>query len=231
MSGRSDRRVGILLGAAVLFLAAALALVFGWAPEERTMGPIQKIFYIHVPSAWVAFLAFFVVFAASIAYLAARRERYDRIAASSAEVGLLFCTLVLITGPIWAKPVWGVWWTWDPRLTSTLVLWFLYLGYFALRSYLPPGSRRSALSAVLGVIGFLDVPVIYFSIRWWRNQHPSPVLAGGEGSGLDPRMRLAFFFSLAAFTVLYAALLAARLGLAERRARAERLLDEWRERT
>jgi len=230
MIGRWDRAAGILLAAAALLLAASAALIFGWAPEERTMGPIQKIFYIHVPSAWVAFLAFFVVFLSSLAYLAGRRERFDRIAASSAETGLLFCTLVLVTGPIWAKPVWGSWWTWDPRLTSTLVLWFLYLGYFALRSYLPPGPRRSALAAVLGVIAFLDVPVIYFSIRWWRNQHPSPVIAGGEGSGLDPRMRLVFVVSLAAFTVLYAGLLAARTGVAERKARADRLLEEWRER-
>jgi len=229
MIRRWDGAAAVLLGTAAVLLAAATVLVFGWAPEERTMGPIQKIFYIHVPSAWVAFLAFFVVFAASLAYLAGRRERFDRIAAASAETGLVFCTLVLVTGPIWAKPVWGTWWTWDPRLTSTLVLWFLYLGYFALRSYLPPGPRRSALSAVLGVIAFLDVPVIYFSIRWWRNQHPSPVLAGGEGSGLDPRMRLVFLLSLAAFTVLYAGLLAARVGVAERRARAERLLEEWRE--
>ncbi|MBM3319890.1 MAG: cytochrome c biogenesis protein CcsA [Candidatus Eisenbacteria bacterium] len=222
---RIDRGLILLVGPAMVL---NLFLIFYHAPVERTMGLVQKIFYIHVPAAWVAFLAFFVVFAASIAYLASRRASYDRLAEASAAVGVLFCTLVLATGPIWAKPVWGIWWTWDARLTSTLVLWFLYIGYLLLRSYVPDAARRATLSAVLGIVGFLDVPIVYLSIRWWRTQHPSPVFAGGEGSGLDPRMRAAFFYSLAVFTLLFVVLLRLRMRLRAAEGRAEALLDERR---
>ncbi|MFH1680964.1 MAG: cytochrome c biogenesis protein CcsA [Candidatus Eisenbacteria bacterium] len=222
---RIDLLLILVLGAA---MALDLYLIFIYAPVERTMGLVQKIFYFHVPTAWAAFLAFFVVFAASIGYLARRRAAYDRLAESSASVGVLFCTLVLVTGPIWAKPVWGVWWTWDPRLTSTLVLWFLYVGYLLLRSYVPDAARRAALSAILGIVGFIDVPIVYVSIRWWRTQHPSPVFGGGEGSGLDPRMRVAFFFSLGVFTLLYVVLLRLRMGYKAAEARAEAVIDERR---
>ena len=218
----------ILLALLGLLMSVDLFLIFFFAPMERTMGPIQKIFYFHVPSAWVAFLAFFVVFVCSIGYLSTRRESWDTIASSSAAVGVLFCTIVLVTGPIWAKPVWGIWWTWDLRLTSTLVLWFIYIGYFLFRSYLPRGGKRALLSAVLGIIGFLDVPIVYLSIRWWRSQHPSPVIAGGSGSGLDPRMRLVFFFSLAVFTLLYVVLLRLRVRAAGNAERMETIVEERR---
>ena len=216
----------VFLGAV---MAADIFLVFGFAPVERTMGPIQKIFYFHVPSAWVSFLAFFVTFVESIAFLATRRESHDRIASSSAAIGTLFCTIVLITGPIWGKPVWGIWWTWDPRLTSTLVLWFIFAGYLLIRSYLPAaGMKRATLSAVVGIFGFLNVPLVYMSIRWWRTQHPQPVIAGGEGSGLEPRMMFTFFFSLFVFTLLYFVLIRFRSRLAALESRAERLLEERR---
>ncbi len=214
----------ILLGA---LMVADLFLIFRFAPVERTMGPIQKIFYFHVPSAWVAFLAFFVTFLASVTYLVTKRESHDCVASSSAAVGMLFCTIVLVTGPIWGKPVWGIWWTWDPRLTSTLVLWFIYVAYLLIRSYLP-GARRATLSAVVGIFGFLNVPLVYMSIRWWRTQHPQPVLAGGEGSGLDPRMKLVFFFSLFVFTLLYYVIVRLRVRLGSLEARASRLLEERR---
>lgn len=223
--GAVDLLMILLLG---VTMTINLFLIFFYAPVERTMGPIQKIFYFHVPSAWVAFFAFFVVFVASVAYLITRRESWDRIAEASAVVGVLFCTLVLITGPIWAKPVWGIWWTWDSRLTSTLVLWFLYVGYMLLRSYVPDTARKATMSAILGIVGFLDVPVVYFSIRWWRNQHPSPVFEGGEGSGLDPKMRFAFFFSLAVFTLLFYVLLRLRLRYSRSAKRAESIFDERR---
>ncbi|RPJ43080.1 MAG: cytochrome C assembly protein [Candidatus Latescibacterota bacterium] len=223
--GSIDRALLWILGPA---MAANLYLIFFYAPTERTMGLVQKIFYFHVPTAWVAFLAFFLVFIGSVGVLAARKESWDRLAEASASVGVLFCSLVLVTGPIWGKPVWGIWWTWDARLTSTLVLWFLYVGYLLLRSYIPDASRRATLSAILGIIGFVDVPIVYLSIRWWRTQHPAPVFAGGESSGLDPRMRAAFFFSLAVFTILFVVLLRLRMRGTALERRAEVVLEERR---
>ncbi|MBI2838498.1 MAG: cytochrome c biogenesis protein CcsA [Acidobacteria bacterium] len=202
----------------VLFFAmlTSLYLIFLFAPIERTMGHVQRIFYFHVPSAWVAFLAFFMVFLASVAYIMTRNLRYDRLALASAEVGVIFCTIVLVTGPIWARPAWGIWWTWDARLTSTLVLWLIYASYLLLRGFVEEERRKALLAAVVGIVGFVDVPIVYMSIRWWRTQHPQPVFAGGEGSGLDPQMRLAFFFTLAVFTILFAIL--TRLSAGVRRA-------------
>ena len=175
------------LAVAVLLAVAGHAIFFA-APNERTMGEIQRIFYFHVPSAWTAFVAFFICFVANIAFLARRARKWDWLGVSAAEVGLTFCTVVLITGPIWAKPVWGVWWTWDARLTSTFVLWLMYLSYLVLRSLIADPERRAVVSAVFGIFAFLDVPLVYMSIRWWRTQHPQPVIAGGEGSGLNPVM-------------------------------------------
>jgi heme exporter protein C len=222
---RLERAIILVLGPAMLL---NLYLIFFYAPTERTMGLVQKIFYFHVPSAWVAFLAFFLVFIGSAGVLAARKESFDRLAEASASIGVLFCTLVLVTGPIWAKPAWGIWWTWDARLTSTMVLWFLYVGYLLLRSYIPDASRRATLSAILGIVGFVDVPIVYLSIRWWRTQHPAPVIGGGESSGLDPRMKLAFFYSLAVFTLLFVVLLRLRMRSQASERRAEVVLEERR---
>ena len=203
----------------LLFLAAsvtiaALYAVFIYAPVEQKMGIVQKIFYFHVPSAWVSFLAFFVVFLASILYLWKKKEFYDNLAFSSAEIGLVFCTLVLITGPIWAKPVWGTWWTWDPRLTTTLVLWLIYIAYLMLRAY--GGSGGSRYAAVLGIIGFLDVPIVHLSIRWWRTMHPKQV-------SLAPPMLKTLLISLAAFTLIYLYLLLQRYSLERMRDTLDRL--------
>jgi len=208
----------------VLFGAMALAIagVFLYAPRERTMGDVQRIFYFHVSSAWISFLAFFVVCVCSIAYLVTRRPRWDHRAQASAELGVLFCSLVLITGPLWARPVWLIWWTWDTRLTTTLVLWLIYVAYLMLRSLVSDSSKRATLSAVVGIVGFVDVPIVHLSIRWWRTQHPSPVVMGGKGSGLDPDMKLVFFFCLATFTLLYFFLMEKRLKLA----RAEEELND-----
>ena len=156
------------------------------APREATMGDVQRIFYYHLPSAWIAFLLFFVNFLASIWYLFRRSTGADALALASAEVGVSFCTIVLITGPLWARPVWGIWWTWDARLTSTLVLWLIYVSYLVLRHY-ATGGQVPVLAAALGIFGFVDVPIVYMAIRWFRTQHPQPVIGGGQGSGLDPR--------------------------------------------
>jgi heme exporter protein C len=204
-------------------------MVFIYAPVEKTMGAVQKIFYFHVSSAWVSFLAFFFVFIFSLAYLMRRDKKWDDRASCAAEIGILFCTLVLITGPIWAKPAWGIWWTWDPRLTLTLVLWLVYVGYMMLRHYVIDPEKKATLSAVIGIIGFVDVPLVYLSIRWWRTQHPSPVMAGGEDSGLDPAMAAAFITSLAAFTILFFYLWKKRVRLEMLKEQAEALQNRMEE--
>jgi len=167
------------------------------APTEQTMGDVQRIFYYHVPSAWTAFCLFFVNLAASVVYLVRRHPKADALAVAAAEVGVIFCTIVLVTGPIWARPVWGIWWTWDLRLTLTLVLWLMYVSDLILRRFSSSG-QTPVLAAVLAVLGALDVPLVYFSIWFFRTQHPQPVM--GAGGSIDPRMLHVFFINLAAFS-------------------------------
>jgi heme exporter protein C len=158
------------------------------APDERTMHEIQRIFYFHL-ACWIAmFAAFCLVFIANVAYLTTRQPKWDWLGVAGAEVGVVCCTGGLITGPLWAHPVWGIWWTWDARLTTTFILWLLYISYLFLRGLLEDPQRRAALSAVFGIFAFLDVPMVYVSNRLWRTQHPQPVILGGSGSGLDPTM-------------------------------------------
>src|SRR5271157_735272 len=167
------------------------------APTERTMGEVQRIFYYHVPSAWTAGVCFFVNFLASLVYLWKRNAASDALAAASAEVGVVFCTVVLITGPIWARPVWGIWWTWDVRLTSTLVLWLIYVSYLVLRRF-SDSAQTPVLAAVLAIFGALDVPLVYFSIWFFRTQHPQPVIGGG--GSIDPRMLHVLLINWLAFS-------------------------------
>jgi len=183
-----------LLTGALLSYALYEALV--GAPTERTMGDVQRIFYYHVPSAWTAFVLFFINFVASIVYLVRRSQRADAVAVVAAEVGVVFCTIVLVTGPLWARPVWGIWWTWDVRLTSTLVLWLIYVSYLFLRRFSSSG-QTPVLAAVLAIFGALDVPLVYFSIWYFRTQHPQPVIGGG--GSLDPAMRTVLLLNWAAF--------------------------------
>jgi heme exporter protein C len=161
------------------------------------MGDVQRIFYYHVPSAWTAFLLFFINFGASLVYLIKRNTKADILALVSAEVGVVFCTVVLVTGPIWARPVWGIWWTWDMRLTLTLVLWLIYVSYLVLRRF-SSGSQTPLIAAVLAIFGALDVPLVYFSIWYFRTQHPSPVI--GRGGELDPRMAHVLLINWLAFS-------------------------------
>ena len=184
-----------VLTALLLIYSTYQALVV--APTERTMGDVQRIFYYHVPSAWTAFCLFFVNLIASLIYLARKNLKADALAVAAAEVGVVFCTIVLITGPIWARPVWGIWWTWDLRLTLTLVLWLIYVSYLVLRRF-SDSSQTPKLAAVLAVFGALDVPLVYFSIWFFRTQHPQPVIGGG--GSLDPRMLHAFLINLFAFS-------------------------------
>lgn len=200
----------VLLGLGFALMLAALYLVFIYVPTEETMGVVQRIFYFHVPLAWVGLLAFIVIFVCSILYLWKRDAKWDTIAGSSAEVGMVFTTLVLITGPIWAKAAWGVWWVWDFRLTATLVLWLVYIAYLLVRSYAVEESRGARFAAVLAIVGFIDVPIVALAIRLWRTQHPGPVIFEG---GLAPSMLLALLVSIAAFTVLYVLLVGQRVSL------------------
>jgi heme exporter protein C len=197
--------------AATLYVAATLALmVWGYyqaiyvAPNDAMQGEIFRIIYYHVPSASVAFIFFAISLIGSIGYLAFRRSSPERAqladawAISGAEVGVVFCTVVLTTGPIWGRRAWGIWWTWDARLTTTLVLWLIYMSYLVLRRF-AAGPQVQTLAAVLGIFGALDVPIVYMSNRWWRTQHPAPVFGGGEGSGMAASMLHPFLWNMLAW--------------------------------
>ncbi len=217
--GRGHFALGWL--ALALLLVSAFA-IFRYAPLEKVMLEVQKIFYVHVGVAWNAFLAFAVVCVASIAYLKTKNRRWDVLAAASAEVGLLFTTLVLLTGPVWGRFAWNTWWTWEPRLTTTLILWFIYVAYFLIRSGVAEPHRRASLSAVFGIIGFLDVPIIYFSVRLWGSH---PIVLGKGGGGLHPMMLQALIITVFAYTALYVYL--TQKAMAVERAKME--LDEIKE--
>ncbi len=220
-SSRGRPLESALVGATALTTALALLLVIFYAPTDRVQGIVQKVFYFHVPMAWVCYLAFFVVLVASVMYLWKRDLKWDAVARASAEIGVVFTTLVLITGSLWAKPIWNTWWTWDARLTSTLVLWFIYVAYLMLRAYTPDVERGARFGAVLGIIGFLDVPIIHFSVQWWRTLHPEPVVVRANPQ-LPAEMLVTLGVALLAATLLYATLLVYRT-------RLERLRDENRE--
>lgn len=205
---------------AVLGMLIAALMVFFYAPIEKTMGITQKIFYFHVSSAWVGFLAFFVTFVSSIVYLIKRTEHSDRLAACSAELGLVFTTIVLVTGPIWGKMAWGAWWTWDPRLTTTLILWFMYAAYLVLRSGVATEVRR-VFAAVFGIIAFIDVPIVFMSIRWWRTIHP--VVVKASGFEMAPEMVVTFIVSLVAFTLLFVHYLLVKYDLEDLSSRLDEL--------
>jgi len=209
MKGNHILRNG-LIGLNFILFTVALYLVFIYVPTEETMGIVQRIFYFHVPVAWVAFLAFFIVFVGSILYLWKRKRKWDVLAVSSAEVGVVFATLVLITGSIWAKPIWGVWWTWEPRLTTALVLWLIYIAYLIVRSFATEESRGARFAAIVGIVGFIDVPIVALAITLWRTQHPGPVIFQG---GLAPSMLLTLLVCLAAFTALFSLLLIQRVAI------------------
>jgi heme exporter protein C len=199
-----------LTGLSLVLMVAALFMIFVYVPTEASMGVVQRIFYFHVPLAWLAFLAFFIVFLGSVLYLVKRDNKWDRIASSSAEVGIVFTTLFLISGSIWAKPIWGVWWTWDPRLTSALVLWVIYVAYHLVRSYVSNREQGARFAAVVGIVGFFDVPIVALAITLWRTEHPSPVIFTG---GLAPSMLFTLIVCFVAFTALFFLLLSQRLSI------------------
>lgn len=185
----------------LVWMIIALGAIFIYVPTEKNMGIVQRIFYFHVSSAWLAFVAFGVVFVASILFLWKKLDKWDVAAASSAEIGVIFTSLVLLTGPLWAKPTWNTWWTWDPRLSTTVVLWFIYVSYLMLRAFAIREEKGAKIAAVFGIIGFVDVPLVFMSIRWWRTIHP--VVIKSSDMGLAPQMVVTMIISLIAFTFLY----------------------------
>lgn len=191
-----------LLGwATFAVMTAAVYLIFMWVPNEKVQGPVSKIIYFHVASAWLAFFAFFVVMLAGIAYLKTKNSKWDVLSYASAEIGVLFTTIVLLTGPIWGRASWNAWWTWDNRLTTTLVLWFIYLAYLMIRASISEEEKKARYAAIFGIIGFIDVPIVWMSIRWWRTIHPTIVT--GSGFSMAPSMVKTLMVSIAAFTLLY----------------------------
>lgn len=193
--------------ASFVLMAASVAMIFLYAPPDATQGEVQRLFYLHLPAAWLAYASFFIIFVSSILYLLRGTARWDRLARSAAELGFIFTTLVLLTGSIWGRPIWGTWWTWDARLTTTLILWFIYLGYFLLRAYISDPERGARYAAVLGIVGFVDIPIIHMSVRWWRTLHPQPIVVRSEGPNMPPEMLATMLVTLVAFGLLYIFLL------------------------
>jgi heme exporter protein C len=203
-----------LLGASGLSMLLTLGLVFLWVPTDAVLGVSQRIFYIHVPMAFMGFAAFGVVLAGSVGYLWRGSARADSLAHAAAEIGVLFMTLVIVTGSLWSRPVWGVWWTWSPQLTTSLVLWFIYVAYLMLRAYAPPGDQAARYAAVLGIIGFIDVPIVYMAGKWWRDVHPGAVIGPlAEPGSLDGSMALTLLVGTITFTFLFTYLLLERYAL------------------
>jgi heme exporter protein C len=208
-----DTGLHALLAVTAVLMALSLWLIFLNAPEEKVMGAVQKIFYFHVPLAAMTFLSVFVLLAGSLGYLWTRRAVWDHLSIAATEVGLVYCTLVLITGPIWAKPAWGVWWTWEAKLTTTLILWLLLAGSLLSRAYAATPEQGARIGSVLGVVAALDVPIVYKAVDWWRGQHPI-VFGAGRGNPLAPGMMSALLTSMLTFVLLFALMVAARMRLA-----------------
>lgn len=196
--------------AAMIGVVITCIRVIFFTPLEAIQGPAQKILYLHAPAAWVAFMAFGLVALVSILYLWLREDRLDRIAESSAEVGVVFTTVVLVTGPLWGKPIWGAYWTWDARLTLTLFLWFIYVAYIVLRGAVDDRAMRARYSAVLGILGALLIPFIHLSVYLFRTLHPQPILMKPSAPSLPGEMLTTLLLAFASFTLLYVALLRAR---------------------
>ncbi|GCE04277.1 cytochrome c biogenesis protein [Dictyobacter aurantiacus] len=211
----------ILGGLTALTLAVSLWMIFFYTPVDSLQGETQRIFYFHVPTAWVGMLSFIILAVAGIIYLFKPDARLDWLARAAAEVGVVFLSITLILGSLWGKPIWGAWWVWDARLTATLILWFMYVGYLMLRSYMGRTSEGARAGAVIGVIGAIDVPIIYLSVSWWRGQHP--VAQVGVQGALPPQATLTLMVALVAITLLYAFMMVQAYQLQRLQALAQQL--------
>jgi heme exporter protein C len=206
--------VRVLGWLALLALLVGLAMAFGYAPREAVQGNVQRIMYVHVPAVLTAYLAFALVLVGSIGYLASARPGWDRLAASAAELGVLFTGITIASGSIWGKPTWGTWWTWDARLTSTAILFLVYVGYLLLRAMVDEPERRARFAAVVGIVGAANIPIVHFSVKWWRALHQPSTILGPEPSPIDPAIGLALFVNWVAFTLLFAYFLSRRMEIA-----------------
>src|SRR5216683_5248566 len=193
--------------AAVVLMLVAAGFIFLFAPTDALQGPVQRIFYLHVSAAIAAYGCFAVVLVGGIIYLRTENITADRFARAGALVGLLFTTVTLVMGMLWAKPIWGAFWTWDARLTSTLVLWIIYAGYLLVRRLAEPGRQAARFAAVVGIFGFIDVPVVHFSVTWWQTVHPGPIIVN---DALPPEMLATFFFTMACTLILAAVMVVIR---------------------
>ena len=213
--------------AAAALAATVLAGLF-LVPADAAQGDVQRIMYVHVPSAWLAYAAFFVTLVGSVLYLMRRDLRFDRLAVASAEIGLVFTALTIVSGSIWGKATWGKWWDWDPRLTTTAILFVIYGGYLLLRQSLSDRQRRARLAAVFGIVGFLNVPIVHFSVLWWRGLHQPPTVIQPGDPTIDHVLLAELLASVASFTIAYLWLLRRRVDLEEARDAAELALEPAR---
>jgi heme exporter protein C len=219
---------GILRGglfvAAATTMAITLYFVFFYAPTDANLGVSQRILYYHVPVAILGLFSIVVVAVASAAHLITKREEWDSLAYSAAEIGVLLTSLGIVTGAMWAKPTWGIWWTWDPKLTLTLVLWFIYVGYLMLRTYGPKGSQGARYGAVVATIGAIDAPIVYYAAELWRTTHPTLVIGpAADSGGMDSRMAMVLLVSMVAFVLLFVYVLVERYALRRSEAAADEL--------
>ncbi|OGG97135.1 MAG: hypothetical protein A2527_10735 [Candidatus Lambdaproteobacteria bacterium RIFOXYD2_FULL_50_16] len=218
------RYSSILGWLSLLGLALTAYLVFAWAPIEQAMGFVQKIMYIHVPSVLVCYAAFFISFLASIGYLWKREEKFDVTAYAAAEVGVIFCGLTLVTGAIWGRPTWNTYWTWDARLTTTLILFLIFVGYLLLRRFVEYSDQQARFAAVIAIIGFLDIPLIHQAVTWWRTLHQTSTLFSKKAGVIDDPLKWMLYLSIFVFYLLFAYLLAKRVELENRERALKRLL-------
>jgi heme exporter protein C len=202
------RLIGI--AALVTMLVGSFVGLFVVSPD-RLQGDVQRLMYVHVPAAWLAFLAFFIVFLMSVLYLIQRDLKWDRVAHASAEIGVVFTVLTLALGSMWGKPTWGVWWTWDPRLTTTAIMLAIYVGYLAIRSFADDPDKRARWAAIVGIIGFANVPIVYLSVIWWRTLHQPP----SSPRSVSPEILWTLLFNVLAFTLVYVYLMMRRIRLAK----------------
>ncbi len=210
MNGKRSTLRNVFLGISSVLMILTLYMIFLYVPVEKEMGVVQKIFYLMVPMGWLALLSFLIVFIGSIFYLINKNSKWDILAHSSASIGILFTALALLIGAIWAKPIWGVWWTWEARLTATLVLFMLYVAYFMVRSFTADEARGATFAAVIGIVGFIDIPIIALATTLWRGMHPGGIIFAG---GLAPSMLLTLIISLTTFTFFYFLLLMQQISL------------------
>lgn len=207
------RILGILV---ILAIAGSGWMIFFWAPIDGSMGIVQKIMYLHLPFVWTAFLSFLIAFVTSIGYLWKRKEGFDVLASCTVEIGVVFCGIGLVTGSIWGKPTWNTYWSWDARVTTTLILFLIYVGYILLRRFTTYGDQQARLSAVIAIVGFLDIPLIYMSVVWWRTLHQPPTFFTSKQNVIDKPLALTLWISLAAVLLLFSYLLSVRIELEQK---------------